>query len=231
MARGLDGGQGFIGKHHERSHRGTTHTVDSACAPSEGNTTEKSKAGAPSSSNVKDAMPRAMRGFFTLDPSGKETAGGQDGSHGPVNHTNVGLAIERLLRRWTGVWRAQGVGCSARRDWPGPVASARFKRRACSPNLDCALSSSCITPTTPRPMRGTGWRKKKRPNSVRGSDAAERIHEGLTSHVVPVLCCAEPSPSPVQVRYSSRTRAVPLQLQTRSRSVPASAHVGTEKRW
>lgn len=170
-----------------------------------------------------------MRGFFTLDPFGKETAGGQDGSHGLVNHTNVGLAIERLLRRWTGVWRAQGVGCAARRDWPGPVASGtmasmpdqrritdsggtswrrrvdqaclrdgrqRFKRRACSPNLDCALSSSCITPTTPRPMRGTGWRKKKRPNSVRGSDAAESIHEG--PHISRRACAV---PSPVQVQF------------------------------
>lgn len=68
------------GKHHEGSHRRTTHTVDSACAPSEGNMTEKSKAGAPSSSNVDDAT--RDEGIFFLTPLEKETAGGQDGSHG-----------------------------------------------------------------------------------------------------------------------------------------------------
>ena len=173
-------GQGFIGKHHERSHRRTTHTVDSACAPSEGNMTEKSKAGAPSSSNVKDAMPRAMRGFFTLDPSGKETAGGQDGSHGPVNHTNVGLAIERLLRRWTGVWRAQGVGCAARRDWPGPVASGTM---ASMPDQRRITDSG-----------GTSWRRRVDQACLR--DGRQRASRGGPVRPISIVRCQVPASHP-----------------------------------
>lgn len=140
-----------------------------------------------------------------------------------MNHTNVGLAIERLLRRWTGVWHGQGVGCATRRDWPCPVASGtmapmpdqrrisdsggtswrgvdqacleseRWGRQRASTRgpvrpisiVRCQVPAS--HPRLPDQCEGMGRRKKDerdRTNSVRGSDAAESIHEmGLTSHL------------------------------------------------